>query len=361
MEHSLHDILEACKFLSPNINSYFEDKLYLQDVEHPEEITSIFKVKLAISLVLQELEEIGIITNLDEEEILGFQYYTKMVLALRKKFDKENLFNEIMSLDETDRHTFTYSVEECYCSTDVFIAIIDFFSNKFPLDQDWNTLSNQILHEHFTGEEDFSTYIQEVFVKVNLTDPNRSYITDDNIVAVNAFITNMADRDSLVSTMADQLLEMIPEIIPYRVNEGRLRELIEKYDKDKLAPEVLPFFAAWFVLKDKPKEEPHFLATHHANVYHHLEYWENPLRENKRISFEQACMIVFSLVLDNLNPEQRKIEVKKYFKWADPNVQDFLTQVAAITYKVEEGYAHKSVDDEKPSPRPILSKLEVIK
>ena len=102
MEHSLHDILEACKFLSPNINSYFEDKLYLQDVEHPEEITSIFKVKLAISLVLQELEEIGIITNLDEEEILGFQYYTKMVLALRKKFDKENLFNEIMSLDETD-------------------------------------------------------------------------------------------------------------------------------------------------------------------------------------------------------------------------------------------------------------------
>lgn len=354
MEQTLHDILETCKYLSPNINAYFEDKLYLQDIEHDEEVTPLFKVRLAISLIISELEEIGIVTNLDEEEILGFPEYTKMLLALRRKFDKENLVKEIMSLDEEDRHTFTYSVEECYCSTDVFIAIIDFFSNKFTLDKDWHTLSNQYLHEHFTGEDDFSTYIQEVFTKINYEDPNRSYITEDNIVAVNAFIANMADRDSLVSTMADEIIPKYP-----KVNEGRLRELIEKYDKDKLAPEVLPFFAAWFVLKDKPKEEPHFLATHHANVYHHLEYWENPLRDNKKISLEQACMIVFSLVLDNLNPEQRKAEVKKYFKWADPNVQEFLTEIAGITYKVEQPRpsVHKAEE-----PMPITSTtLEAVK
>lgn len=284
-----------------------------------------------------------------------------MTLALRKKFDKINLFNEIMSLDETDRHTFTYSVEECYCGTDVFISIIDFFADKFPLDEDWTTLTNQVLHEHFTGEEDFNSYIQEIFTKINFTDPNRSYITDDNLAAVNAFVTNMADRDSLVTTMADQVLSMRPDPISTPINEGRLRELIEKYDKDKLMPEVLPFFAAWFMLKDKPKEEPHFLANHHRTVYHHLEYWENPVNQYKKINVEQACMIVFSLVLDNLTPKQRDAEVKKYFKYADTNVQDFLTQLANITYKVEEGYsehgkASDTIDADITNP-----KLEVVK
>ncbi len=330
MNERSHDILEQCKQVSEYIHRYFEDKLYLDNLENFDALSPIFKADMAIQLLLNELENMGIETNLEVEDVLSFSPYFDASLALRRKFDSVNFYQTLMELDEKYLQRVQSIQEEAVCGEDLFIGLIEFFRQVLPMDRDWAILNSVVITDHFEGTSAFADYFSSILKRRLKQDMNRSYVDDSNINNVIAFTNNMKERDDRITVMISELEATFPEL-----NKGLLDEFIQKYDKDKLAPECLPFFAAWYVLKDKPKEEPPFLAHHHATVSHHLQYWENPVNAGKKISKEQAVMIVVSMVLDGFDAKKRKEEVKPFFKYCNQDVQDFLTKIADFTYSEE--------------------------
>lgn len=331
MDQRSHDILEQCKYVSDAINTYFEDKLYMEGVETPEDISDSLKVYMAIQLVLAELEEMGITTNLDIDDILSYAPHFDTLISIRRKFDKDNFFKLLMEIDEGTYQCLLTFKEDASAAEDIFINYITYFSELYPMDKDWSRLTSPLVLYYYEANSDFADYISDILDKKGFQDINKTYIDDSNFNNVLAFTNNMKERDDRVGIMVRELSEVFPAL-----NRGRLEELVERYDKDKLAPEVLPFFAAYYCMKDKPKEEPAFLANHHKNVYHHLEYWENPVNSNKKITPEQAAMIVASFVLDGYDPKRRLKEVKPFFKYCDDNVKNMLEKFAGFEFSEEQ-------------------------
>lgn len=133
------EIEMLCRNISQDIDNFFQEELYLSEVNFNEElVTDDFRRNCALRLLIGELNTMGIgFTNIDE--LFEDDFHAKILIKLRTRFDKDNFTNLLRALGED-----TQNMMRCYAETDIaddaINNIIHYFAMGFPLDQVWGLL-----------------------------------------------------------------------------------------------------------------------------------------------------------------------------------------------------------------------------
>lgn len=335
MESYQQDIIDKCKNLSSNINEYFNEEQYRLDVEQAEVITPEFLVNTAVDMVLEELKVMGVESNFDAVELINSPVDLETMYYIRSKFDSDNFYNFLKSLDEKTKSEFNQIVEDVELSEDMFINIVTYFNGLISKDVGWDYMIRSI--NHWCSTDAFVEHISAIMDKLfNATDPNRVYVSDENIDTIKMFMDMMQERSSRLSILAKFVMSKYSFI-----SKSKLNTLVKKYDKDKLDPNKLPYFAEYAKYDHSESTEyPSFVNEHHRKASHHLEYWSEGVgfKNKSTITVEHACMIVLSEMIDNKSASQMKLDIEKFKPYCvilsdGIDVYAFMQELISIDYK----------------------------
>lgn len=305
-------VVSRCCAASENIRDYFLEERYLLSLDQNEEANQQMLSITAIDLMLDELSDIGIETSFTAEDILQSEIDKQVMFYLRNKLDKDNLYNTIKSFNDNVYSEFCAVIENCQLAEDLLIELAEFMNATIPTDIPWDMIVRST--EYWFSTENFTKHISALQAKVDLhVDRNTSPIDDTNINEIKEFMNRMRQRDAMVRKLVSYIIKRTPNL-----DVPKLMKHVDKYDKDKLKPDVLPLFAKYNA--EHPDEEPPYLKHHHENVYHHLEYWQKRSEEYEYLelkgpygpSLEECVMIVVSLMLDGLSKDQMLKELNKF-------------------------------------------------
>jgi len=133
------EVIQKCMGISPYIADYLARQEYLLEVT-VEEVTPRYLRQQAMSLLLGELVELGIIINQDEFDICNDVTMIQLAIALRTKFDRDN-FTELIK----DRQDLIEIVQEYVEEpVDALISIVANIAAKMPLDDSWDYINRQV-------------------------------------------------------------------------------------------------------------------------------------------------------------------------------------------------------------------------
>lgn len=134
----IRELTSRCMAISPEVEDYIVRQAYLVEVVE-EQVTPEYIAKTAISLIVDELAELGIYLDGSYEEICTQVALMELVLDLREKFDKNNLL-ELLKKREDLQLIVQNSLEN---QEDVLVTIVTMFAEKMPLDDGWNYIAER--------------------------------------------------------------------------------------------------------------------------------------------------------------------------------------------------------------------------
>ena len=327
------NVVSRCCDASENIRDYFLEERYLLSLDQNEEATQQMLSINAVDLLLDELSDIGIETSFTAEDILQSEIDKQVMFYLRNKLDKDNLYRTIKSFNDNVYSEFCGVIENCQLAEDLLIEMAEFMNAIIPTDIPWDMINRST--EYWFSTENFTKHISAIQAKVDLhVDRNVSTIDDSNINEIRDFMNRMVQRDAMVRKLINRIIKITP-----RLDVPKLMKLVDKYDKDKLKPDVLPLFAKYNA--EHPDEEPPYLKHHHEAVYHHLEYWQKRTEEYEYLelkgpygpSREECVMIVVSYMLDGLSKAQILKELEKFEPHVMQDQLHFMKVLADLDYE----------------------------
>lgn len=167
-----NQIVVLARRVSPNIDEYFSNEMYKLEVNGKEELLTDSQFRtIALRLLIHELEELGI-TLTDKDELTQDDFHAKILIYLRSKFDKDNFFNLISSLDENIQYTIHCFAETDICD-DVIGDICDYLNGNLPLDVGWEILSNY--RDLFNCTPRFLDHILAILRKIEIKPSSDEY------------------------------------------------------------------------------------------------------------------------------------------------------------------------------------------
>lgn len=336
-----NQLIARCRALSPGIDAYFSEERYREELDPEDEITPQYLVDAAISLVMDKLRDIGIISNFSVGEILDNAFDMEVMFYLASKFDANNYYNLLSCFDDKEMSEYTAMLENISYPEDYLFDLSDYFNQLFPLDVGWEYISRST--DRWGSTMDFVTHIANIQLKIEVNrDSVKAPVGDTDVAIVKRFIEVMDERDKKVKIYVDYLLEKYGKYL----NADKLRNMVRKYDREKLESDKILLFAKWNALPEEEKLRigtPTFLNNHHLHTNHHIEYWET--HKGIDLTPEIAVMIVISLVLDNLPASKMNEELRRYQPIATLPVYGFMMTIAFDTkWKELVGEAHASTE-----------------
>ena len=311
---AIEALILRCRECSSAINDYFEERLYLLEVDDIESVTPIFLRNKAVSLVLTELQSIGLVFN-TPADVLEDVFTLNLMFALRARFDRNYLTELLRKLDEDIYTSFCTQVEQVELAEDLLLEVAYYLHDLFPLDEKWSIIAQG--SDVVMSDGQLTSHLNAIISNIDTNyDRNHAVVTESNLDEVAAFLKNMEQRQAIARSLAEDCLKHFPEI-----NKIELMGEVDRYDYNKLSPDKLQLFASYHEVEGKP--EPSFVKEHHRTTNHHLEYYQG--RNGHPFPSKAVCvMIVISLWLDKLSREQMHqriavlgtfAECQAEFKW----------------------------------------------
>ena len=327
------EIIDRAKRLSPDINDYFEEQKYKQftDEYQQEEITDRYLLNVAIELLIAELKEMGIESDLSADDIIEDHTQMETLFALRTKFDKRYLTETLQHFSLKTFAEFQMVYEGIELPEDLFLELGPWFSSIFPSDPMW-TLVSYATNTWYSTEY-FGDHLSEIMTTMlDKCDKNRAVVTDGNIDSVARFLKVMEIRAAQLKVYVRKL------VAEYSLDTDKLNYYVDTYDQQKLNNELLPLFAAYNDLK--PAEEPEYVVQHHLTVNHHVEYWVDKAKKAKEYDIpmptftkEIGVMIVLSYVLDNLSGAAMRTKLEPLKPIIDSELFAFTEALTYLDYE----------------------------
>lgn len=317
-------IVQRCITTSVNIANYFDEELYRADVTQVEELTPDFISILAIGLVLDELSQMGIETNIDATDLLTNSIDLEVMFYLRNKLDKDKFYKFIKTFTPEKYAEFTNIIDDCATAEDLLIELTDFCRANIPLDVGWEYIERAL--DNWYSTKLFSQHIVAIIGRVdNSMDINDSSVTDQNIGVIAQYIGYMQERQRKVNILSSYISRQ------FRCDMVVLDNLVSTYDKDKLRPDKISVFAEEFATHstDESAED----IEHHQSVYHHYEYWDVRYEQYKQSgttelfvgpTLEQGIMILISLILDDLRGPKLSSALSRFTVFNPPVIKQLL-------------------------------------
>ena len=311
-------LLTRCKKLSLNITEYFDGMRYLGDLDTVEQATPAYLSQLAVAMVMDEVAEIGIVSNFTIEDFITDTANFEALFALREKFDKDSLYEYLKSATDQQRATVFDLVDSTADDGDVFLELIHYICEMSPLDMKLAQILQCV--NFWTSTSRFREHLNAIRERLDNTDLSKSNITDDNVHAVSALIQKILTTEKALSKCVDILMKTAREL-----DEDILRAAVRSYDHEKLKPDVLHLFATY----KEGDVEPPYVKRHHIETNHHIEYWEYRHKHDLSIAFikENGVMILLALLLDGLTDEQIRQELTRLRNIASSAILDYVLDI----------------------------------
>ena len=322
-------IVQRCMAASPNINDYFVERRYIAELEQEECRTPQMLTSIAVNLMLDELGEMGIETNMSAADLLESPMDLGVLFDLRDLFDKDKLYAALKAMTPELYSEFESLIENITLPEDFLYEITDFFSAKTPNDERWTAL--QAVLDRWTSTASFSKHVVAVMDRVRLqSDPNKAAVDDTNLDAVQAYLLFLSGRINTLQTIADWLSDRI-ELVDWKT-VGRY---IRQYDWGTLDPDILPVFAEYHALTRGGQAIPPAVSRHRQEAWHHPEYWKT----HKAVpTKEQLVVIVLSAVVEKTSFEK----LAPVYDRCDEFGKIFLKQLHDIDYAPILGDTHEN-------------------
>ena len=288
-------IVQRCMAASPNINDYFVERRYIAELEQEEYRTPQMLTRIAVNLLMDELSEMGIETNMTCDEILESSMDLNVLFNLRDLFDKDKLYDALKAFTPEVYSEFESLIENISLPEDFLYEITDFFGAKTPNDERWVTL--QAVLDRWASTEAFSKHIVSIMDKVNLhSDPNKSAVDDTNLDTVQAYLTYMTVTADKIRRIVDLMAERVNT-----VDWSIVGRYLKSYDRETLDPDVLPAFAEYHSLTRGGQTIPEAIKTHWNTTWHHPEYW----KRNDQVPTKEQIVVIAAGSLANGVPFEK--------------------------------------------------------
>jgi len=205
----VRELTSRCTAISPDVEDYIVQQAYLVEVVE-EQVTPEYIAKKAISLIVDELTELGIYLDGSYEEICSQIPLMELALNLREKFDKNNLI-ELLKNREDLQLIVQNSLEN---QEDVLVTIVTMFAEKMSLDDGWNYIANRT--ELLYDEPELIQHLDAIMKQLELYgDPS---VTDKHPI----------ENVSEILHILDQRLQLQDKIYYLVVGRGIMSEDMQK-------------------------------------------------------------------------------------------------------------------------------------
>lgn len=192
------EVIRLARERSDDIDDWFNARSWMNEVTE-DEVTPLWLRKRCLTLVLDELEEWGIVLNIDVNTAFSDPQLVYCLLMLLKKFSDEDL----KQLFKT--HPECMNVARSEMGPDLLDAIVNWCDTYLPLDDGWTLIANTF--KEYIGviggdNEKFLNHVNTIIEAVDaLGDPDISYFVDEDLYV--KFIGLMVKRVGFIRKFCD--------------------------------------------------------------------------------------------------------------------------------------------------------------
>ena len=253
--------------ISPNISDYYSSKYQAQWVQECETVdTPQYTCNHLITLVIEELGDMGISVTESLDSILEDLESTLLLVHLRKLFDVK-LFCTLYSQTSDEIKTRITSILENGFTDELLSDMVSALYAIFPNNED---LASIIEYEgYYISTDQFKPYLMEL---INLTENvlnNESTINENVLPVTITYITYVAKHKAEVKYAVDSLLEVFDEL-----DSEYLNDKLATYDMDLLSSDNIKFCALCFDKSDISLIWKTELFKDHMRTHvHHIDYY----------------------------------------------------------------------------------------
>ncbi len=283
-------IIERCRYCSPSINDYFANEEYKHETEEREAINPRFLQNIAISLVQQELNDMGIIHSHDIADIIYSPIDTDLLIDLRTKFDMVTMSNILKKLNDEHLSDIRNIVNDNLVE-DILVELVQYFHILFPTDIVWESIA--ISSDFYYSSARLRDHMSALLDK-NISDDT---ISEQNIDVVKKFLEDIDQDRQNIEAILKSYLAVCPSY-----SSKILISHARRYDDDKL--QNIEAFATKIISSD-------LLEKHHIMNDHHFEYYY----ANQTIpTREQVLFMTVAKFVSNKKDKAKTIEEIETFK-----------------------------------------------
>lgn len=202
--------------LSDTVSEYFQEEKYKDDGLLLPEHEHRLNVK-AFDMLLDELEQWGIVSNLSTDDMFSAPIHNQCVLTLYETFKHDDLYTLLSKLGETQLETLVNILES---SIDWFEELVDFMANNSYLSA-WKKIQMHL--DNWTGSEGFREYLTAILDEIEYAD-DAPTVADNNVtMTLTMTIISAVQRD--VSKLNDYI-EEIKNSYPTLDAEGLKNDIV---------------------------------------------------------------------------------------------------------------------------------------
>lgn len=277
--------MQDLKDISDTVQDYVDRELYLSIYGNSGEYNIGDILNDCYTLVLGELEDIGIKFTRDYSELLDDWYTAKSIYCLSYVFSTAQIQTWIINEDMLS------FIEEILSSEEKLIdpiqAILERVIAIHKGQMEYDALADYI--SEIISTDVFKDYMKNFVVWARDTD--RDMITPD-VARAQKYIAHIQGLRASARAAVNKIFDKFPGFRG-RLDQKKIDKLLADYDLDKLSPSDIHIYS----LIDGDVEIPSSLVPykqkwmdiHHARSLHHLDYWE---QHDERMTLENVILVV---------------------------------------------------------------------
>lgn len=259
--------------VSELVSAYLNDEQYQHEFSNISDYTARDLLRTCYGILLLELQDMGIMTIEEPEDITKnfydckFYYYLKLFLSPNELIRYITVSKDLLDIIEdivenTENNPFVFQ--------DILTNIHQFNSSNEIFD------ILQIIQYDFTTDERFITYFKQILALIHQGDLE---VNITNLDRANRYISKIANLRKYAREAVYKIVNQTPDI---KIDMVKLEKLLSDYDRDKLTPDEIKIYS--LVDLDEVPEclkayKEMKMLIHHQRSPHHAEYWVAPYKQ----------------------------------------------------------------------------------
>lgn len=233
------------------------------------EPTEQYILNCCYDILLDELDEMGIVFHCERTTILNNFYDAECIYLLKKFFNSKYLYTQLLS----DRDLRDKVRDICERDTDrtlKIVLILELYMDRFSNDDDISRLYTTV-HDKVCNTGTFCEHV--LTVCASIPDMGFDDIGDPELAA--SIIANIEGTRTIAGVVFDCAMELDTTI-----DSTRLYRDLRKYNLDKILPSTINHYGWWLMVKntelddDEKKFWDYLNYTHNSHNNHHIEYYQ---------------------------------------------------------------------------------------
>ena len=332
----VQDIISECRRLSPNIESYFANELYLLDVTTVDLINNTWLKNRALTMLIDEVHELGIVSDLDDDDFIDIPELRQLMLYVRGLFDKDNLKQVLLDGPEELLGAVVDTVQGCTEPDDFFGVFTELMMNRLPTIEGWEYIVNR--RQYLYSDIKLVKHVQAVAKLASDPVLRQDNVIDDGaLYSITDVLQYLDGHTKLIRQGIDDICNYDEEVL-----RDKLLVKLAQHDVDLTRPGTIQEMSTYFYQMSRSKTTPipEFRKLHKQNNSHHFEYYiEHRCAPDK----EQVVELDTNLLVPGVDKDYMKVRLTNLLKnlpavYFPPQVQELMfSYLDAIRLEVHDG------------------------